>query len=160
MSVLSFQQIEQMAQQLGFTGNSAQTIAAIALAESGGDTQAVGHNLNGTSDYGLVQINSIHFATGDITAGGALNPYSALAYAYTLSKKGSDFTPWSTFTNGRYTQFLSSNQTSTPQSTGMSDTNSSVMSGVSSFVNGVGSIFLLAFVSIIIIVIGFYFLAS
>jgi len=43
-------------------GITAWEAAAIALAESGGDPSATGHNKNGTTDIGLWQINSSHGA--------------------------------------------------------------------------------------------------
>jgi hypothetical protein len=69
---------------------------AIVLAESGGRTDAVsGVNLNGTRDYGLWQINSVHFGTA-INETTALDPELATQYAYQLSHNGTNFAPWST----------------------------------------------------------------
>lgn len=61
MAVLSPKQIYALAVDAGFPKpGTATTMTAIALAESGGRTDAVGHNSNGTTDTGLWQINSSH----------------------------------------------------------------------------------------------------
>jgi Lysozyme like domain len=54
-------QIATWAKQGGFTGEDVVTAVAVALAESGGRYAVVsGANFNGTRDYGLWQINSVH----------------------------------------------------------------------------------------------------
>lgn len=61
MPVLSPRQIYALAADAGFkTPGQAITMTAIALAESGGNSDIVGHNRNGTIDVGLWQINSVH----------------------------------------------------------------------------------------------------
>src|ERR1044072_4069643 len=53
----------------GFTRSGNLTLAvAIALAESGCNPAALGHNTNGTTDRGLWQINSIHTGVSDACA--------------------------------------------------------------------------------------------
>lgn len=87
------------AQQAGFQGDSANTIAAIAMAESGGNPYAINYADPGGS-YGLTQINAAaHGATAINTLG---NPLAAFQQAYTISQGGQNFTPWSTFNNGAY----------------------------------------------------------
>lgn len=86
----------------GFSDQTAPTIAAIALAESGGDDQAVNPADPNGGSFGVLQINNIHAGAKD-TLG---NPALAFKMAYAISKNGSDFAPWSTFTSGRYRKYL------------------------------------------------------
>lgn len=58
---LTDQQIATWAKQGGFTGDDVAIAVAVALAESGGRYAAVSApNVNGSRDYGLWQINSVH----------------------------------------------------------------------------------------------------
>jgi hypothetical protein len=99
-------QIQQYASAAGFRGNALNIAVAIAMAESGGNTTATHLNTNGTTDYGLWQINSVH---SQYSASLLLNnpQYNAMA-AWTISSNGSNFTPWTTFNTGAYKQYLSS----------------------------------------------------
>jgi hypothetical protein len=76
--------------------------AAIALAESAGDPSAVNTNTDGSTDIGLLQINSIHGYDQVMLA----DPdYNADA-GYDVSSGGTDYTPWVTYNNGAYLDFL------------------------------------------------------
>jgi len=84
------------------------TAYAICMAESGGVAHKdnAGLNRDGSTDYGLMQINSVH---ADMVAGNleALrDPEVNIKIAYSLSKAGTDWTPWSAYNNGKYKQFL------------------------------------------------------
>lgn len=103
MTVLSASQIEALAEKAGFTGISAVTATAIALAESGGNTTATHLNSNGSIDYGLWQINSIH---GYDPQSLLIPDFNAKA-AYAISSGGTDFQPWATYNTGRYQSFMS-----------------------------------------------------
>lgn len=89
--------------------------AAIAMAESGGKSDATNDNTNGSTDRGLWQINSIW---------GALSTYDVNANAKAavqISNNGTNWKPWVTYTTGKYLQFLqgnvpASNTGTTPQS--------------------------------------------
>ncbi len=96
-------QIHELAGNAGFTGGGRNVITAIALAESGGDPNAVAYNDGGSgyNSYGLTQILSAH-----PNAKAALDPQEALNQAYTISQGGTDFSPWSTFKNGAYQEHL------------------------------------------------------
>lgn len=74
--------------------------AAVALAESSGNPSAINYNSNGSVDRGLWQINSIHGAqsTFDITN----NAKAAIA----ISKNGTDWSPWVTYTSGAWRKYL------------------------------------------------------
>lgn len=84
------------------------TAYAICMAESGGvaSKDNAGLNADGSTDYGLMQINSIHsdMVGGNLTA--LLDPATNIKIAYSLSKGGQDWTAWSTYNNGKYRQFL------------------------------------------------------
>lgn len=100
---LSFSDLLGFAQGAGFTGGSATTIAAIAMAESGGDPNAINLNDPGGS-YGLTQINAAaHGPTAIDTLG---NPALAFQQAFEVSQGGTSFTPWSAFNSGKYLGFL------------------------------------------------------
>lgn len=90
------------AEQAGFQGDSAKTIAAIAMAESSGNPYAINPADPGGS-YGLTQINgAAHGPTAANTLG---NPLEAFKQAFSISKGGTTFQPWSTYTNGMYSQY-------------------------------------------------------
>jgi soluble lytic murein transglycosylase-like protein len=84
----------------------AHTAYAICMAESSGNPEATGYNPNGTVDRGLMQVNSIHadMVGGDLPA--LYDPATNIKIAYSLSKGGTDWTPWSTFNNGKYLKYL------------------------------------------------------
>jgi hypothetical protein len=102
--ILSPTQIGLYALHAGFAqGNPLVLAIAIALAESGGDTGAQHRDANGTTDYGLWQINSVHaqYKPSDLLA-----PAGNAAAAYTISGGGTNWNPWTTFKNGAYAQHL------------------------------------------------------
>jgi hypothetical protein len=76
--------------------------AAIALAESGGISGAI---LRSSREYsvGLWQINTmVHPYTPEEMK----DPVKNALAAFKISKAGSNWTPWSTYKNGRYKHFL------------------------------------------------------
>ncbi len=98
----------------GFTEASARTMQAIAGAESGYDDTAQGdQNVEDNtwgSSYGLFQIRTQKDQTGtggdrDISRLAASDLEQARA-AYDISAGGTDFSPWTTWRTGAYTQFL------------------------------------------------------
>lgn len=78
------------------------------MAESRGNPTKdnAGLNKDGTVDYGLMQVNSIHadMVGGNLEA--LRDPATNIKIAYSLSKGGTDWTPWTTYNNGDYRQFL------------------------------------------------------
>jgi hypothetical protein len=60
MPAITDQQIANAAAAAGWTGNDRVIAVAVALAESGGDPTAQHRNANGSTDYGLWQVNSVH----------------------------------------------------------------------------------------------------
>jgi hypothetical protein len=115
-----------LVQQAGFTGQAAQTMAAIVLAESGGNPNAHNYNVNtGDNSYGLAQINMFEslgperrkeFHLNSNTA--LFNPLTNLRIAFALSGGGRDFTPWSTYNSGAYRNELSDISGATLQGVG------------------------------------------
>lgn len=103
MPALSYSQIKQYAINAGFRGQAADTITAISLAESSGNPYAYNGRDPAGGSYGLTQINGVHH--GAITAYG--DPQTALNLAYSVSNGGTNFRPWSTYTNGTYETYLS-----------------------------------------------------
>ncbi len=105
MPKLSDTQIAAAAQSAGFSGNHLAVAIAVALAESGGDPTATNKNNNGSTDYGLWQINSVHAAL--LRQGSWSNPADNARMAYAVYKQaGSSFSPWVAYKNGTYLAFM------------------------------------------------------
>jgi len=79
---------------------------AIALAESGGKSDAVHHNAGPppSIDRGLWQINSRFHP--EVTDAQAFDPVAATDAARRISKAGTDWTPWAAFRNNAYARYL------------------------------------------------------
>lgn len=106
-------QVYALLRQAGFTEAGAVTMDAIAGAESGYDDSQVGDrnlvdSIWGTS-YGLFQIRTLKQQTGtgglrDIQT--LTDPRAQAHAAYVISKGGTDFSAWTTYTSGAYQKFL------------------------------------------------------
>jgi len=115
MATYTIAQMVQLALNAGFHGNDAATMAAVAKAESGGNPNAIDHDSNGTTDYGLTQINSVHDqdvvngkTLGTGWAESSLDPQTAFNNALVVFKEaGNSFTPWVTYDQGLYKPYLS-----------------------------------------------------
>jgi hypothetical protein len=86
----SYAQIKDLWVLHGGDPKTASVAAAIAMAESGGNSDAVSKpNSNGTLDRGLFQVNSIHggHSTTDLAGN--------IKFAIQLSKNGTNWKPWS-----------------------------------------------------------------
>lgn len=97
----------------GFKGQAAAIMAAIAQAESGGNARA--HNYNpstGDDSYGETQINLYgslisRLRQFGLSSPAALyDPHTNFRVAYALSHGGRDFSPWTTYTSGKYLAFM------------------------------------------------------
>ena len=111
---LSASQIAQLASAAGFSGDDLATAVAIAMAESGGNPKAynpetAARTPQGQGSFGLWQIYlKAHpeFANVDLT-----DPATNAAAAFSVYQAaGNKFTPWSTFGNGAYANYLSQAQ--------------------------------------------------
>ncbi|MBD7918578.1 C40 family peptidase [Cellulomonas sp. Sa3CUA2] len=104
MAMLSAQEIYRYARMAGFAPDQAQTMTAIALAESGGNTGA--HNPVGEDSRGLWQINVA--AHKDLVGVDLSDPLENAKAAYRVSGQGDNISPW-TVTHGggsaRYLQY-------------------------------------------------------
>lgn len=101
MTVLTPAQVATYCGRAGFTGTRLTRAVAVALAESGGKTDAVGvnHDSHRSRDRGLFQINS--YWHKEVTDAQAFNPETAAAAAFRISKGGADWHEWSTWNNGK-----------------------------------------------------------
>jgi hypothetical protein len=93
--------LRQLARDAGFTPDAANVAAAVAMAESGGNPNAVGDQ--GTS-FGLWQFHMPAHPGQPVSR--AMSPSSAAAWAFELSKGGTDWSPWTTFTTGAYRRYM------------------------------------------------------
>lgn len=106
MPTLTAEQIAGYAKAAGFPPDQIATATAVALAESGGRTDAVNRaNRNGSVDYGVWQINTIH---GNLlNQGDKFDPAANARMAHTVWRQaGGKWTPWSVYKSGRYTAFM------------------------------------------------------
>ncbi|HTI22194.1 MAG TPA: type VII secretion target [Kutzneria sp.] len=128
MPTISAQQIAQHAYNAGFRGDALTTAVAVALAESHGDTGIHGDvNLQtGTwgPSVGLWQIRSLNPGHGTAAEQALRNaqanadPATNARHAYAISRHGTNFGPWSTYTNGAYRGYLSQARTASRGVTG------------------------------------------
>ena len=118
MSRLKFDQLEVLARQAGFDPSVSPKMAAIALAESGGDPYA--HNPNastGDNSYGLMQINMLGAMGPERRAAFKLQSNEELFDPVTNFKAAKDIydsqglDAWSVHRSGAYKQFLPSSFT-------------------------------------------------
>lgn len=116
---LTMAQVYAYARQAGFAPDTAVVAAAIAMAESGDNPKAQG-DVNLETSYwgpsvGLMQIRTVKAQTGtgaDRDIAKLTDPLQNMIAAYNISDKGRDFSPWTTFTSGKYRQFLGQAQAS------------------------------------------------
>lgn len=96
MAKYSFDQLKQLWVQAGGSAAYATVAAAVAMAESGGNSDSVNSaNSNGTVDRGLWQINSIHGSQS------TLDPVANARAAVAISSGGTNWKPWCTaWSNG------------------------------------------------------------
>lgn len=117
MPKLSQGQIAAYAQSAGLSAKDAKIAAAIAMAESGGNTRA--HNpVPPDNSYGLWQINMLGSLGPDrrkklgISSNSQLLDPAVNARAMAMiSSGGTNWQPWSTFTNGAYKKYMDGDTT-------------------------------------------------
>jgi cell wall-associated NlpC family hydrolase len=98
-------QIAQYARQAGFPEDQIPTAVAIAMAESSGNAGATHGNTNGSTDYGLMQINSIH--SNLLSQYNWNDPAQNMQMAYQIWKDaGGNWSPWVTYNTGAYQNYL------------------------------------------------------
>lgn len=102
---LPLAQLRDVAARAGFTGHALDVAVAVAMAETRGYPQAVGDK-NAGGSYGLWQINIPAHPEFHANPSTLFDPDVAAAAAYRISKAGTDFSPWSTFTGKQYLAFM------------------------------------------------------
>lgn len=114
MSTLSPAQIFTLARNAGLSPSAAAIATAIALAESGGRTDAVGdvglQDAKWGPSIGLWQIRSLRaeYGTGSPRDASRLkDPTFNAAAMVSISGKGGNWKPWSTYTSGSYKRYVS-----------------------------------------------------
>ena len=102
---LSAAQIATAMRKAGWPESAIPIGVAIAFAESGGNPKAVNHaNRNGSSDYGLFQINTVHGSL--LKQGDWRDPVDNAKMALKVYRDaGNKWTPWSTYNHGSYKKF-------------------------------------------------------
>lgn len=89
----------------GFRDDDLVTAVAVSLAESGGNPgiNNAGMNSNGTVDYGLWQINSVHGPD----LGEIYDPYVNAEWAFKVfTGRNRTWAPWSAYNNGAYARHM------------------------------------------------------
>lgn len=108
------------------TMTEADFAAAIAMAESHGNPTATNKNSNGTTDYGLWQINSVHKDV--LSSGKWQDPQTNANMAYKVYQQAggwndngmkSGFMAWTTYKNNKFQQYM--NQTTADKGQVISD---------------------------------------
>jgi hypothetical protein len=89
----------------GFTGSDLAVAVAVAGAESAWQPGATHANRDGSTDYGVWQINSVH---ADVLASGDWrDPYANARMARTVwQRAGRSWAPWTTYASGAYRAYL------------------------------------------------------
>jgi hypothetical protein len=88
-------------------GTECRLALAIQRAENPqGNCEIYHYNNNGTLDWGYFQINTVHLQRPDVNLRDLLDCKANIDFAYRLYVERRGFTPWSTYNNGRYRQFL------------------------------------------------------
>lgn len=141
MAQLSINEVARLALDAGWSGSAAAIATAIAMAESGGRTDARGDTTIQTAKWGpsigLWQIRSLKAEKG---TGGLrdeianLDPATNAKHAYIISEGGKNWRPWSVYTSGAYLRYLAQAQAAVGNP-------AASVSGVGASAGGVGSAF-------------------
>lgn len=98
---LTDQQILNIAITVGWKGDDQRIAVAVALAESGGNSLAVHRNANGSTDYGLWQVNSVHGFDTDQLLEAVGNGFAA---HHVWEAQG--WNAWTTYKTGAYLLYM------------------------------------------------------
>ena len=133
MADYSISELTAAARDAGFSGASLVTAVAVSLAENGSRTlRAVGVNSDQwhSRDRGPWQIND-HWHP-DVSDSCAFDLSCAAKAAFKISDQGRSWTPWATFTSGKYKQYLSDASANSSASPTVGATGSSDLFGIGS----------------------------
>lgn len=115
MTIMTAERCARVCHEQGFAGEALVTVVAIATAESGRETDAIGDrdlvdDVWGPS-VGLLQIRSLHRDRGSGRARDELantDPSHNARAGWEISRGGTDFRPWSTFGSGAFRRYVGS----------------------------------------------------
>lgn len=148
MSTLTGGQVWALARQAGFSASESTVATAVARAESGWNTAAVGDTSLANSKWGpsigLWQVRSLRAQTGTGAARDAtrlMDPTFNAAAAYSIykgEKAGKKWSDWTTFTNGDYRRYLSAAQGGAMAGVTLPSAGASAVTGNALNVNGAG----------------------
>lgn len=101
MATYSLQELESYALGAGFSPSDAQKMAAIAYAESSGDSNVIGH-YGGVNYFGLWQISGVH--SGEFNMSNWSDPAANASMAYWIAKNRGGITRanWQTYGGAKY----------------------------------------------------------
>jgi hypothetical protein len=90
-------------------GSDCRVALAIQRAENPqGKCEIYHYNSDGTLDWGYFQINTVHLERPGLNLRDLLDCKANIDFAFQLYQEKHGFTPWSTFKDGKYLQFLKS----------------------------------------------------
>ena len=88
-------------------GSDCRLALAIQRAENPqGKCEIYHYNSDGTLDWGYFQVNTVHLQRPGLNLRDLLDCKANIDFAYRLYREKAGFTPWSTFRNGTYRQFM------------------------------------------------------
>jgi hypothetical protein len=140
----TYAELQTLASSAGFTGSDVNIAAAVALAESGGNSRS--YNPVGKDDsYGLWQINMKGSLGPDrrkkfgITSNAALFEPAVNARAAKMIHDSSGWGAWTTYTRGTYKKFLKGDSSPTSaDSTVQNADDGSLVGGIKASINALG----------------------
>jgi len=90
-------------------GTDCRVALAIQRAENpAGKCEIYHYNSDGTLDWGYFQVNTVHLHRPGLNLRDLLDCKANIDFAYQLYQEKHGFTPWSTYTSGKYREFLAS----------------------------------------------------
>lgn len=146
-SKLTRAQIADAMRKAGWPESAIPVGVAVAMAESGGNPKAVNRkNRNGSVDYGLFQINSVHGKL--LKTGNPYDPVDNARMALAVYKgSGNKWTPWVAYKSGSYRKFFTGKAegTASPGDDGgllggITDTAGGIVGGAGEGIAGAASI--------------------
>jgi hypothetical protein len=88
-------------------GADCRVALAIQRAENAsGKCETYHYNSDGTLDWGYFQINTVHLQRPGLNLRDLLDCKANIDFAYQLFQEKQGFTPWSTYTSGKYLHYL------------------------------------------------------
>lgn len=107
MTFYTMEEVAQVAVNNGFPStdqNNLITCVSICWGESGGNSEAVNHNGDGTTDKGFWQINSVH--DGKLPGQDRFDPNVNAKLMLDISANGANWSPWVAYTSGAYQKHI------------------------------------------------------